>query len=164
METVMPHGFPSYLTSPVMIPPFGRRRTAAASGVSVKAAHLRTPCWVKSTPAWVCMFSRWPTELSFHAITGPLLWTSEPLTADEQDLIFLWKRRKEIFHILLLKMCDFLGIINWIYTQVWDRKWTFSVWCVLWVVFTAGFDKTGLEGSENGGEARIYSSKHHDRK
>lgn len=41
------------------------RETAAASGVSMKAAHLRTPCWVNSTPAWVCMFSHWPTEL-FH--------------------------------------------------------------------------------------------------
>lgn len=39
--------------------------TAAASGVSMKAAHLLTPCWVNSTPAWVWMLSHWPTERSY---------------------------------------------------------------------------------------------------
>lgn len=48
---------------------------AAASGVSMKAAHLLTPCWVNSTPARVCMFSHWPAELLHTA--GPLVWTNK---------------------------------------------------------------------------------------
>lgn len=52
------------------------RETAAASGVSMKAAHLLTPCCVNSTPAWVCMFSHWPTEL-FHFMPSEDLWCGQ---------------------------------------------------------------------------------------
>lgn len=150
LETVTVHGFHDRLSDlpghdPCVWKTGGGRQTAAASGVNAKAAHLQPPpCWVKSTPAWVCMFSCWHAEL-FHFMpsqdlcrgrTKPLrdlIYVPHP----KQHFVFLCMIREGGKIILSLKLCKCLPIfwlpefaqLKW---RIWDAKWArISVLCVL---------------------------------